>query len=524
MDKGEFAYFLPFVAAVFVFIFSVPIVDLPLNDDVVYFDSVQNFVQNGGLINNQPYASSLVLQTLYGSLFAYIFGLSHSTLMLSMMVMGGLAVVATYFLLRTRLDPKYSVLGSMLLLTNPIFFNLTHTFMTDVMGLFFVVASAIFLMKFSQNKKYGFLVLGLVLAIAGFWVRQFSILVVGGLFLYLLLKDRKTLLRPGVISLIVLLPLASVAVWGYWFYALHDQSYVCQVVFALGPNVAKNLVQMFIYSGYFVFPLGLAFLLNYKKVSGWLRGLGRTRMAIPIFILLLMVAFIFVREYVGLSPNPFATSLAWPGGLGAYTMSGEKSPLFPDVLWAPITALSLVSAFSVLTLYLGRLRENLFLVLTMAAMAVLPLVNTAFFDRYYLYIIPLSLPAILVAMRDFKYAKHVVVFSIIAMGAWSWYGTYEYLAWNTARWEGINHLLASGIDQTRIDGGLEYDARFFDKCSDRSAAVNWHGWGYSLSDEYVVSFSELDGYSTVEKTDYLGPFGERMGSVFVEKKSGQAGI
>jgi hypothetical protein len=104
------------------------------------------------------------------------------------------------------------------------------------------------------------------------------------------------------------------------------------------------------------------------------------------------------------------------------------------------------------------------------------------------------------------------------MAAWSWYGTYDYLAWNTARWEGIDHLLATGVGEREIDGGLEYDARFFEKCTNRSAAVNWHGWGYSVSDEYVVSFSRLEGYETLEEIGYLGPFGEKLGSIFVERK------
>lgn len=518
MDRKEIAYFLPFAVAVFIFIFSIPPANFPLNDDIIYFESVQNFVENGSLINNQPYIVSLALQIFLGSLFASVFGLTHSALMLSMMTMGGIVVIATYFLLRIKLDVKYSVLGSFLLLVNPVFFNLTHTFMTDVFALVFIIASATFFLKFAEKKKYSYLLAGVLLAVAGFWVRQFAIMTIAGLFIYLLLKDRKTLFAPRIIMPMVFIPLIAIAAWGYWFYGLHDQSYVCPYTLGFGANLAKNVVQLFIYAGYFFFPLGLAFLVGYKRIFSWLRSLGKFKMAIPILVLVLMVAFIFVRDYSGVSLNPFDKSLAEPRGLGAYTISGDKPPFFPETLWAPIVALSFFTAFSLAALYLKKLKENLLILLTIAMLAIPMLLFVAFYDRYYLFLIPLSLPILLAALKDFKYAKHVLVFAIVALGAWSWYGTYDYLSWNTARWDGINYLLASGVNPNDIDGGLEYDARFFGKCTDRSAAVIWHGWAYSISDRYVISFSELDGYETDKKIDYFGPFGERLGSIFVEKK------
>ncbi len=518
MDKKEFTYFLIFAASIFIFIFSIPPANFPLNDDIIYFESVKNFVENGSLINNQPYIVSLALQIFLGSFFSLIFGLSHATLMLSMMVMGGLAVIATYFLLRMKLDIKYSILGSYLLLVNPIFFNLTHTFMTDVFALVFVVASMIFFLKFVEAKKYSYFVTGLLLVIAGFWVRQYVIMAIAGMFLYLLLKNRKLLFTPKIILPIILLPLVSIAIWGYWFYGLHDQSYVCPYTLAVGPNLAKNIVQLFIYAGYFFFPLGIIFLIGYKKIFSWLKQLGKFKMFLPILILILMVAFIFIRDYAGVGLNPFDKSLAEPRGLGAYTISGDKAEFFPEILWAPIIAISFFTAFSLAILYLKKFKENLLLILTIPLLAIPLLLFVAFYDRYYLFLIPLSLPILLTALKDFKYAKHVLIFAIIIFGAWSWYGTYDYLAWNTARWDGINYLLANGVPENESDGGLEYDARFFEKCTDRSAAVIWHGWAYSISDKYVISFSELDGYETLKTIDYFDPFGEKIGSIFIEKK------
>lgn len=519
MDRKELKYFLPFVVAVVIFIFSIPAANFALNDDPIYYDSVQNFVQNHSLVNNQPYIATLFLQIFYGSLFVYVLGLSHATLMLSMMVMGALVVIATYFLLRMKLNAKFSVLGSLLLLTNPVFYNLTHTFMTDVFALLFMVTSAIFFLKFADKKIYKYLVIGVLLAVAGFWVRQYAVMTVAGLFLYLLLKDRKLLFKPSVILLLILLPLVNIASWAYWFYGVHDQSYVCPYTLSV-TSFAKNLPQLFIYAGYFFLPIGILFAFRYKKVLAWMKEPGRFRMLLPILVLVAILAFIFIRYNSGFSINPFDKSLAQPLGVGSNTISGDKAAFIPDFLWAPIIALSFFTAFSIVALYARKLKENLLLILTMLSLAAPMLFFTAFYDRYYLFLIPLSLPILLTALKDFRYAKHVLILGIILMGAWAWYGTYDYLAWNTARWDGINYLLSTGVQPMEIDGGLEYDAQFFNKCTDRSAAVIWHGWGYSVSDKYVVSFSHLSGYETVRNIGYSGPFGERLGSIFLEKKIG----
>jgi 4-amino-4-deoxy-L-arabinose transferase-like glycosyltransferase len=419
MDKKELRYFLPFVAGVFLFVFSIPAADLPLNDDIIYFESVKNFVENGSLVNNQPYIASVFLQIFYGSAFALVFGMTHASLMLSMMFMGVLVVVSTYFLLRLRLDAKFSVLGSLLLLVNPVFFNLTHTFMTDVFALLFMVTSAFFFIKFSDKKKYSYLVIGVLLAVAGFWVRQYALMTIAGMFVYLFLRERKLFFAPKTLLILVAPALISTLIWGYWFFFVHDQSYVCPYTLGFAGFV-KNIPQLFIYAGYFLFPLGIAFALGYRKIFSWLKSLGILKI-IPVLVLVAMIAFILVRGYVGVDFNPFDKSLAEPRGVGAYTISGDKVPFFSEFLWVPIIALSFASAFSVVVLFLKRLKENLPIVLMIAFLALPMLFFTAFYDRYFLFLIPLSLPLVLADLRGFRYSKHVLVAGIIVLGLWSWY-------------------------------------------------------------------------------------------------------
>jgi hypothetical protein len=109
---------------------------------------------------------------------------------------------------------------------------------------------------------------------------------------------------------------------------------------------------------------------------------------------------------------------------------------------------------------------------------------------------------------------------LILFGFWSAYGTYDYMSWNRARWDGIDYLLQSGVPEYEIDGGMEYDARFLLEPynTPREEAVNWHGWAYSISDKYVISFNPLPNYNVLKEIDYSGPFGEKLGSVYVLEK------
>ncbi|MEM4549635.1 MAG: hypothetical protein QXL62_05420 [Nitrososphaerota archaeon] len=247
-----------------------------------------------------------------------------------------------------------------------------------------------------------------------------------------------------------------------------------------------------------------------------------------ILLLIALIAFMILRTVYGLGNKwvpamPFAYATANPKSIGPTPIAGYKDYLFPLELWWPISILSVVAAFGTLVAGLKRLNEEKF-VLLFAFMVSSMLPQTFygnFFDRYYMLMIPLMLPIIFNFIRNQRILIPCLILTNFVLGLWSYYGVYDHFSWNSARWEGINYLLNTGVPEQEIDGGLEYNARFFQGCQNINVTpVRWYGWGYSISDNYIISLnSPLDGYDILKEIPYYNVFGTKVGSVFVLKKS-----
>jgi hypothetical protein len=106
--------------------------EFPINDDWVHARVVQVLLERGRLESfglDWPVAR---LPGLLGALFAEVFGFSHTVLRASTLALAAAGVLACYALLRDLLGPARALLGALVLLINPLFVNLSYSFMTDV--------------------------------------------------------------------------------------------------------------------------------------------------------------------------------------------------------------------------------------------------------------------------------------------------------------------------------------------------------------------------------------------------------
>lgn len=128
-----------------------PLADTPFIDDWTYAWSVEHFLNTGELrvlnwSENYPY-----VQVLWGALFSLVGGFSFSVLRLSTVILAWLGALALYATLRTLgCSRQDSLIGTLVLLVNPVFFILTFSFMTDVpyisvanIGFFFVADAVV---------------------------------------------------------------------------------------------------------------------------------------------------------------------------------------------------------------------------------------------------------------------------------------------------------------------------------------------------------------------------------------------
>lgn len=108
-------------------------VEVPLIDDWTYAWSVEHFLQTGELRMLEWSAHYPLAQILWGALFSRLLGFSFAVLRLSTLLLAWAGLLAFYGTLRELgIRPLLAGLGTLLLWCNPVFFVLSHSFMTDV--------------------------------------------------------------------------------------------------------------------------------------------------------------------------------------------------------------------------------------------------------------------------------------------------------------------------------------------------------------------------------------------------------
>jgi hypothetical protein len=151
--------------------------EFPINDDWDYFGSVADLVRYGEIRLSDWPAMSLVAHIFWGGLFAKLFGLSYLTLRVSVIILTFGGALALYYwaraIERTRLE---SLFLGLLYATNPLVFNLSYSFMTDVPAASMMIAC---LLVQAHCARRGAIVLYLIagmLAGLAYLVRQTAVL------------------------------------------------------------------------------------------------------------------------------------------------------------------------------------------------------------------------------------------------------------------------------------------------------------------------------------------------------------
>ncbi len=531
MDKKDLLNLLMLIAASYALTFLIPPMDFPLSDDYVYYSEVKTFLKNGEIKMYPSTMATSVVQIIVGSASSSILGLTHRTLMLTTMLISIVPIIFTYLWLRLWADRFASFLGSIVMLLNPVYYYHSHTFMTDVYSMSFMVPSLYFLYTGIVKGSDRRMVIGVIVSLLGFWVRQYAILTVGGpilFYVYRLLKYKKNDFTLRRIFILVTIPVINVLIWWVLFPTLHDLEHACVYVIGIGGWVPKNLLQFILFSGFFVFPMGFVYLLGVKRLVEEFNGLNKYFKILLVMLFVTLIVFMVLRTLYGLGNKfvpamPFEYATANPRSVGPVPISGYKDYLFPLELWWTISALSVVTAFGTLVAGLKRLNEGRFILLF--AFIVSSMVPQTFygnfFDRYYMLMIPLMFPVIFSFVQNRRILILCLTVTAFIIGLWSYYGVHDHFSWNSARWEGINYLLSNGVSEQEIDGGLEYNSRFFQGCQNINVTpVRWYGWGYSISDSYIISLNSiLDGYEVLKEIPYYNVFGTEVGKIYVLKKS-----
>jgi len=524
------AYHLSFIMLVFLaqFLFINPIGEFALNDDWVHTEIAKHLVDTGEF-RMSPYAGpTFYIPILYGAALIKIFGFSFSMLRISTLILSLFSILIFYFLLnKTNNKPHINLLITLALWLNPIFYNLSFTFMTDIPALFLFIAS-IFLYYIGFEKKNAwYLFFGSLVSVVGFYTRQTNILPMVAAGLYVILN-------PDVIWMKNLsyhkIPLTHLVLsfgvpsllWLSMYIFLQKNNLLPQgaslhYVYKLNELLTHTLWWLWyslVYLGLFALPFAAGYVLKHP-----FKRIKNTKLLILTSIPVIVALVIFKIKHVRL---PYVMNIITEYGLGPMynVINGQFKPMFHGWVWLLVTCAATGAGGWLIYIFLRakKFHESPFgYIYTTGIVFLIPILLFHSFDRYYLalFVIVGIIIAKQLTFKNFYAPATLLVLTIYAVFSIS--QTQFYLNWNKARWEMASHALAvSQLQPHTIDGGYEWNGwhAYWSAWSARYEQGTLQGpwtapwWIKYLfvnnTEDYIVSFSPLKPYSVIQTKQIPG--------------------
>ena len=512
-----------------------PIGNFPLNDDWAYGRSVQTLLEKGDFQLSDWTATNLFSQVYWGALFCLPFGFSFTALRFSTLALGLIGVVTTYGLLReVNSSYKISLLGALLVAINPIYFELSNTFMNDVPFFAFATVSLYFLLRGLKYDSTIEIIVGLLMASVAILARQ------AGLAIPMAFGCAYIMKKGISISNIIRgfapasLGIALQVIYQKWLqltmrspYAYGDQIKTLFKEAAQGiQNIFFNYTTITLYSliyfGLFIFPLLI--ILYYRN----LRQLTARQRTIFLVASSFFFAVVMQRLISRNTIMPLVGNVLVDFGLGPVGAINSYLPQAPRILWIVVTAIGVVGA-ALLLQYLFLLAAKFFVrnssfenrekkwlntfilafvVIYFFPLGLLGLSSQGFYDRYLIVLLPFLMMTVLVCSS--KISENVsdrlmplVLMMMLIGGGFTIAATHDYLSSNRVLWQALDNLVQeSQISPDRINGGFEFNGWYLCNHKNRISpdkAINFSClWG-DKNDDYVMAFRPVNGYEEVKR-------------------------
>lgn len=497
-----------------------PIGEFPLNDDWAYTKNVQYFLDSGHFVFVDWSAMTLVSQLLIASFFCKIFGFSFTLLRIITLCVALFGVLLTYKItLNVTSNKKIALFSSLVIASNPVFFVLSNTFMTDVYFFTFSLITIYFFERFFTTEKTYFLIIATIFSIVATMTRQIGVLLPLSFILIHLVKFKNlkisTLFKIG---LPFLLTFAALFSFNNWFEQtqLNQTTYISfknlisSINFKIFERSFNRIGTTIITLSFFLSPLLLLFFPlvknNILKKENKLVSLFSFIFLIPVLRAWSLVPINNVMYNLGLGPKLLKDS---------YLLKTYNYPVLNDTILILIKVVCIICSFilifTILTFIkkakkstLEKVNQNKlshFSLIYSALVFCTFVIPIFFFDRY---IIQLLIPFILILVsfnveirgkKAYISILTICVFSIFSIGL-----SHDYLAWNKARWRGLNFLTENqNISPKNIDGGFEFNAYNQTSTIQNNTKKSW--W-FVNDDTYLASFTEIEGYKTIKLFEY----------------------
>ena len=475
--------------------------NFPLNDDWSYGRSVKVLLEQHRIYVDGWSTATFYFQAILGALFCLPGGFSFTALRISTIVLGGVGVAGLYYLLRqVTVRRDWAVCGAAALMLNPIYYENSFTFMTDVPYTTLVTIACLFLLRGLTAKSRRDEIIGFVFLCCAMLIRQIVMpvaLAYGLVYLYRTKISWCNLGRafwPAVgvqLSLMaynfviarlgIRLPLYD-AKQRQILFGISKYGYDLYAHYAL-----VNIYLILAYLSVFLFPLTILLisvvsLRSSKKITNVSAGKFFTTASVSVVIFIILF-YINKNFFHFLGVNLYPTLALGPCDLGAHCellhlkVSPERwfTGFVANFILAAIITITLCFLALAVIFALKRrsLKDGPYGVF--AAFALLALLGTSIpfgmfnvFDRYLIPLMPffallLTAAGGLLFSEDSGHTKtarlplaHAVPASVLLVyGVVAVCGTHDYLAWNRSKWSAVSDLMdRQNIAPENIEGGF----------------------------------------------------------------------
>lgn len=537
-----------------------PIGEFPLNDDWSYTRSLKFLFTTHHLHLAGFTSMPLIGQLAWGLLFCKIFGFSFTVLRLSTLVLGLAGVLTSYFLIRELSDSReLSFIGALIVLFNPVYLNLSNTFMTDVPFTSILVLSMYCFVRVlrtpsgvsSSGARTWWLFAGILFVTTATLIRQLGLLAAFSFACCILFREwqRLTMRRVMTAALSCIVPLGAYLLYNAWLQAnagvpvmYHEgtRQILFNLLYSDYPKLvflAKQLLNIFIYCGLFIFPLVF---LCIPRMLG--RGGRRLLWYYGVFLLAGVGYFLVFRRLM-----PFTGNILNTYGIGIASLRDimilktDHLDSLPAALWLTVTLVGCIGGGWILFLlvrYFPSLKRKTFLRSGAAPEAVflyyfmvmymLVMVAGANFDRYFIPLAPVICALTAYTLKEKAgpstlpvAGRRLALAAIFFYGLFSVTQTSNYFSWNRARWEALSYLMTEEhVGPGRIDGGFEFNGYYLydDTMMRLEEDKTKKSWWWVKDDEYLISFGPVDGYTVEREYPYRRLLSAKAGKIFILRR------
>lgn len=510
-----------------------PLGDFPLNDDWAYGLPVKWLVEGGGLRFTGWQAHPLIAQVLWGGLFALPAGFSFTALRCSTLVIAAVGLAATYLSARLAgLARRDGVAIALLLLVNPLYISLSHTFMTDIPNLALGMVAIALLIHGVRHERTVTFWAGWLMVLLASLIRQPTLAIAIAMCIALAVKDglgRRWLLRAVIPAVLVIFAVvtayprliqSTVGLPAGYYGRANSMLRLVGMAVHLDPSALKPTVTSvtlgFMNLGLWMLPLLLVLWPRLTRVGA--RSRAPAILAGVGTCAVLITARLWARGH--LMPMAYrAGNLLLDFGTGVRPLGGE-TPGAPRTFWLIVTAASAFGAVLLLFALLGavvRLAKEPWTDGSRASWITVLLLSTVvvsygpaslnfgpWYDRFTLMLLPL-LPVVIA--RSFPAAGSVGgwtgrfssglagALALLYLG-FAVASTHDYLDWNRVRWRACGELVSKeGVSAAALDCGFEFN-NLLD-----SSVPGAHRGGGLLADRsgarYAVGYGPVEGFKVL---------------------------